>query len=156
LANRYRVRAGRSGCRAPLRSARRSGLLGGRSVPRIGEVSVTIVNGEAIDAGGALPGKARLRKGSCTAKRMPNDLIRQARLALRSPSGSGRPMSRQELAEAVNAWVYERNVEPPLPRAQQQIRDQLAVLHSRAMRVALSRGSVRSGIPCRSNSACHA
>jgi hypothetical protein len=70
-------------------------------------VSVTIVNGEAIDAGGALPGKARLRKGSCTAKRMPNDLIRQARLALRSPSGSGRPMSRQELAEAVNAWAYE-------------------------------------------------
>ncbi|MGC5031860.1 hypothetical protein [Micromonospora sp. DT229] len=37
----------------------------------------------------------------------PNDLLRAARLALRSPSGSGRPMSRQELAEAVNAWLYE-------------------------------------------------
>jgi hypothetical protein len=70
-------------------------------------VSVTIVNGEAIDAGGAVPGKARLRKGSRTARRVPNDLFRQARLALRSPSGSGRPMSRQELAEAANAWVYE-------------------------------------------------
>jgi hypothetical protein len=72
-------------------------------------VSVTIVNGEAIDAGGAPPENARLRKGSRTAKRVPNDLIRQARLALRSPSGSGRPMSRQELAEAANAWVYEQN-----------------------------------------------
>ncbi len=30
-----------------------------------------------------------------------------ARLALRSPSGSGRPMSRQELAETVNAYLYE-------------------------------------------------
>ncbi|MFD1082537.1 hypothetical protein ACFQ3M_13165, partial [Micromonospora andamanensis] len=37
----------------------------------------------------------------------PNDLLRAARLAMRSPSGSGRPMSRQELAEAVNAWLYE-------------------------------------------------
>ena len=70
-------------------------------------MSETIVNGEAIDAGGALPGKARLRNGSRTTKRVPNDLIRQARLALRSPSGSGRSMSRQELAEAANAWVYE-------------------------------------------------
>ena len=70
-------------------------------------MSVTIVNGEAIDAGGAPLGEATLRKGSRTAKRVPNDLIRQARLALRSQSGSGRPMSRQELAEAVNAWAYE-------------------------------------------------
>ncbi|MER7169127.1 hypothetical protein ABT336_24075 [Micromonospora sp. NPDC000207] len=37
----------------------------------------------------------------------PNDLLRAARLARRSPSGSGRPMSRQELAEAVNAYAYE-------------------------------------------------
>ncbi|MFI7218564.1 hypothetical protein [Micromonospora maritima] len=37
----------------------------------------------------------------------PNDLLRVARLASRSPSGSGRPMSRQELAESVNAWLYE-------------------------------------------------
>ena len=71
-------------------------------------MSVTIVNGEAIEAGGAVPDEARLRKGSRTARRVPNDLIRQARLALRSPSGSGCPMSRQELAEAANAWVYEQ------------------------------------------------
>ena len=38
--------------------------------------------------------------------RQPNDLIRRARLALRSPSGSGRALSRQELAEAVNAHLY--------------------------------------------------
>lgn len=37
----------------------------------------------------------------------PNDLLRNARRARRSPSGSGRPMSRQELAEAVNAYLYE-------------------------------------------------
>ncbi|MER7416478.1 hypothetical protein ABT346_06765 [Micromonospora peucetia] len=36
----------------------------------------------------------------------PNNLLRAARLALRSPSGSGRPMSRQELADAVNAHAY--------------------------------------------------
>lgn len=35
-----------------------------------------------------------------------NDLLRAARLALPSPSGSGKPLSRQELAEAVNATVY--------------------------------------------------
>lgn len=35
-----------------------------------------------------------------------NHLLRRARLARRSPSGSGRPMSRQELAEAVNALIY--------------------------------------------------
>lgn len=32
--------------------------------------------------------------------------IRDARLALVSPSGSGRPLSRQELADAVNAWAF--------------------------------------------------
>lgn len=37
----------------------------------------------------------------------PNDLLRAARLRLPSPSGSGRPMSRQELAEAVNAYLWE-------------------------------------------------
>jgi len=36
----------------------------------------------------------------------PNHLLRKARLARRSPSGSGRSLSRQELAEAVNAHVY--------------------------------------------------
>jgi transcriptional regulator with XRE-family HTH domain len=35
-----------------------------------------------------------------------NSLVRDARLALVSPSGSGRPLSRQELADAVNAWVF--------------------------------------------------
>lgn len=36
----------------------------------------------------------------------PNNLLRVARLSLRSPSGSGRPMSRQELADAVNAHAH--------------------------------------------------
>lgn len=35
-----------------------------------------------------------------------NHLLRRARLARRSPSGSGRPMSRQEVAEAVNVHIY--------------------------------------------------
>jgi hypothetical protein len=35
--------------------------------------------------------------------RPPNHLLRQARLRMRSPSGSGRAMSRQERANAVNA-----------------------------------------------------
>jgi len=35
----------------------------------------------------------------------PNDLLRAARLRIPSPSGSGRPMSRQELADAVNAHL---------------------------------------------------
>jgi hypothetical protein len=42
----------------------------------------------------------------------PNDLLRVARLALRSPSGSGRPMSRQELADAVNAAAPSRSRMP--------------------------------------------
>ncbi|MFJ8578417.1 hypothetical protein [Micromonospora sp. NPDC093277] len=37
----------------------------------------------------------------------PNDLLRNARRLRRSPSGSGRPMSRQELAEAVAAYLFE-------------------------------------------------
>ncbi|ROO51802.1 hypothetical protein EDC02_6689 [Micromonospora sp. Llam0] len=37
----------------------------------------------------------------------PNELLRAARLALRSPSGSGRPLSRQELADAVITYLYE-------------------------------------------------
>ncbi|MEU1813107.1 helix-turn-helix domain-containing protein [Micromonospora aurantiaca (nom. illeg.)] len=47
------------------------------------------------------------------APRVPNELLRRARLARVSPSGSGRVLSRQELAEAVNAWVlttYQRRV----------------------------------------------
>lgn len=38
--------------------------------------------------------------------RLPNRLLRRARLSQLSPSGSGRPLSRQELAEAVNAHIY--------------------------------------------------
>lgn len=34
-----------------------------------------------------------------------NDLLRRARLGTPSPSGSGRPMSRQELADAVNTYL---------------------------------------------------
>jgi hypothetical protein len=51
----------------------------------------------AIDSSGA-DLKARARR--------PNLLLRQARLGTRSPYDSGRPMSRQEVAEAVNAYVY--------------------------------------------------
>jgi hypothetical protein len=36
----------------------------------------------------------------------PNERLRRARLALPSPSGSERPMSRQELADAVNAAAF--------------------------------------------------
>jgi hypothetical protein len=37
----------------------------------------------------------------------PNGKLIEARLRLLSPTGSGQPMSRQELAEAVNAWQWE-------------------------------------------------
>lgn len=39
-----------------------------------------------------------------------NDLLRRARLSLRSPSGFDVPMSRQELAEAANAYLAGRGV----------------------------------------------
>jgi hypothetical protein len=39
----------------------------------------------------------------------PNTALRQARVAHRSPSGSGRVLSRQELAEAVNEYLHERH-----------------------------------------------
>lgn len=38
----------------------------------------------------------------------PNNKLIDARLRLKSPTGSGHPMSRQELAEAVNAWQWFR------------------------------------------------
>src|SRR6266498_909804 len=41
--------------------------------------------------------------------RQPNDLLRQARLRMPSPSGSGRAMSRQELADAVNAYLWRKH-----------------------------------------------
>jgi hypothetical protein len=37
----------------------------------------------------------------------PNQLLWRARRSLRSPSGSGRELSRQELAEAVNAYLWQ-------------------------------------------------
>ena len=36
-----------------------------------------------------------------------NTLMSEARRRLPSPSGSGRPMSRQELADAVNAYLWD-------------------------------------------------
>lgn len=39
-------------------------------------------------------------------QRQPNDLLKAARRRMSSPSGSGRPLSRQELADAVNAWLW--------------------------------------------------
>jgi hypothetical protein len=38
----------------------------------------------------------------------PNTKLIDARVRTKSPTGSGRPMSRQELAEAVNAWQWSR------------------------------------------------
>ena len=38
-------------------------------------------------------------------RKPPNHLLREARRRLPSPSGSGRPMSRQELADGVNAYL---------------------------------------------------
>jgi transcriptional regulator with XRE-family HTH domain len=69
-------------------------------------VSVTIVNGEAIDAAGTLPGETEQDGGPSTARKTKNHLLRRARLRQPSPSGSGLAMSRQELAEAVNAHAY--------------------------------------------------
>jgi hypothetical protein len=40
--------------------------------------------------------------------RGPNELLRLARLRRLSPSGSGRVMSRQEVADAVNAYLAAR------------------------------------------------
>lgn len=37
----------------------------------------------------------------------PNDCLRRARERVESPNATGEPLSRQELAELVNAWVYE-------------------------------------------------
>ncbi|GAA3948233.1 hypothetical protein [Actinoplanes auranticolor] len=39
---------------------------------------------------------------------VPNDMLMRARRRLRSPSGSGREMSRQELADAVNRYLWSR------------------------------------------------
>ncbi|MFD0597340.1 multiprotein-bridging factor 1 family protein [Catellatospora coxensis] len=43
-------------------------------------------------------------------KRTPNHLMRQARLRLASPSGSGRAMSRQELADLANLHLTELGI----------------------------------------------
>jgi hypothetical protein len=45
-----------------------------------------------------------------TAQRKPNERLRAARLRVESPSGSGQPMSRQELAELVNVYLAELKV----------------------------------------------
>ncbi len=37
----------------------------------------------------------------------PNDRLRRARERVESPNATGEPLSRQELAELVNAWVYD-------------------------------------------------
>ena len=36
----------------------------------------------------------------------PNDRLSQARLRRRSPTGSGRPMSRQDLADQANEFIF--------------------------------------------------
>lgn len=47
---------------------------------------------------------------SSTSSLPPNEQLRAVRLARLSPTGSGRPMSRQDLAELVNAHLAERGV----------------------------------------------
>jgi hypothetical protein len=42
----------------------------------------------------------------------PNDRLRRARERVESPNATGEPLSRQELGELVDAWVYE-NTDPP-------------------------------------------
>ena len=69
-------------------------------------MTVTIVNGEESDAGGTRPSETERGRGAGTGRRTRNDLLRRARLRKCSPSGSGLAMSRQELADAVNAHVY--------------------------------------------------
>lgn len=44
-----------------------------------------------------------------TSSAKANELLQAARRARRSPSGSGRPLSRQELAEAVAAYLHSRH-----------------------------------------------
>lgn len=43
-----------------------------------------------------------------TVDRQPNTRLRDARTRLTSPHDPGKPMSRQELADAINAWLFER------------------------------------------------
>lgn len=47
-----------------------------------------------------------------TAVAEPNDQLRRARERTESPHATGEPLSRQELAELVNAWVYQ-HTDPP-------------------------------------------
>jgi hypothetical protein len=42
----------------------------------------------------------------------PNDRLRRARERVESPNATGEPLSRQELGELVDAWVYD-NTDPP-------------------------------------------
>lgn len=51
--------------------------------------------------------RAGKRRQETRTKPLPNTLLAQARRACKSPSGSGRPMSRQELADAVNAYLWD-------------------------------------------------
>ena len=44
----------------------------------------------------------------------PNDYLRRARERVESPNATGQPLSRQELAELVNAWVYEHTPPPKI------------------------------------------
>ncbi|MGH3896921.1 MAG: hypothetical protein ACRDTA_01455 [Pseudonocardiaceae bacterium] len=37
----------------------------------------------------------------------PNDHLRRARERVESPNATGESLSRQELAELINAWVYD-------------------------------------------------
>lgn len=46
-------------------------------------------------------------------RKTPNELLRRARLRRLSPSGSGRPMSRQDLADLLNEQLAQRGLREP-------------------------------------------
>jgi hypothetical protein len=78
----------------------------GGDVVRWGGVPAMAPKHEAGPRKGA-PTRAGRRVSSASREERPaNDQLRQARLRLASPSGSGRPMSRRELADAVNEYLW--------------------------------------------------
>jgi hypothetical protein len=68
---------------------------------------VTFRNEQSLPEGVVIVGEIGMTGAAQRRKaRRPNVRLRQARLSLPSPSGSGRPMSQKELAEAITAHVF--------------------------------------------------
>lgn len=97
--------------------------------------------------------------------RLPNRLLTEARERLLSPSGAPRPMSRQELAEAVNAYIWHRyqraehldhtdigklergQVRWPGPQRREALRAVLGVAADREIGLYLHRSQAHGGLP---------